>query len=67
MRVDRWQIVRDAAALAQQVADRGPVRVEVEVRRKVIRGQVVEASSPASTSCITWAATIAFVVLAIEN
>ena len=38
--------VRDAAALAQQLADGRPVGVEVEVRREVIGGRVVEGQLP---------------------
>ena len=54
--------------MSQPVADSGPVCVEVEVRN-------VDHPRPGHrfrdhqllTSCITWAAVIAFVVLAIEN
>ena len=41
--VDRRKVVGDAASLAQQMADRGPVRVEVETAGQVIGGRVVEA------------------------
>ena len=59
--------IRDAGVHVQQLADRRPVGVEVEVRGKVFGGRASSESSPASTICITWAAIIDLVMLAMPN
>ena len=53
--------------MAEQLADGRTVGVELEIPGKVIGDPVVRPSSPASTICITWAATTDLVMLAIAN